>query len=212
MIAALAKAARALDDPEYLAAAEKAAAFVLDNLRGPDGRLLHRYRGGEAGIRATLDDYAFTLCALIEVYEASFSPKYLEFATELSRDLFARYWDCTHGGFFFTPDDTDVPIRQKTVYDGAVPSGNSVAMYALFALGRMTANLELEETANRIQHVFADAVQKTPVAWFTRDIVAVGERATPYVCTNYACDIPTTDPDEMLRLLGSRERPPEPIV
>ena len=274
MIAALAKAARALDDPEYLAAAEKAAAFVLDNLRGPDGRLLHRYRGGEAGIRATLDDYAFTLWALIEVYEASFSPKYLEFATELSRDLFARYWDCTHGGFFFVPDDTDVPVRQKTVYDGAVPSGNSVAMYALFALGRMTANLELEETANRIQHVFADAVQKAPVACphfltgfefmrgpnfeviitgvlgaedtnalvsairshytpdalvifrpsgeedpeitrvagFTRDIVAVGERATAYVCTNYACDIPTTDPDEMLRLLGSRERPPEPIV
>ena len=160
------------------------------------------------------------------------------------------------------------------MYDGAVPSGNSVAMYALFALGRMTANLELEETANRIQHVFADAVQKAPVACphfltgfefmrgpnfeviitgvlgaedtnamvgairshytpdalvifrpsgeedpditrvagFTRDIVAVGERATAYVCTNYACDIPTTDPDEMLRLLGSRERPPEPIV
>ncbi len=274
MIAALAKAARAFDDPGYLAAAEKAAAFVLDNLRGPDGRLLHRYRGGEAGIRATLDDYAFMLWALIEVYEASFSPKYLSVATELSRDLFARYWDCTHGGFFFTPDDTDVPIRQKMVYDGAVPSGNSVAMYALFALGRMTANLELEETANRIQHVFADAVQKAPVACphfltgfefmrgpnfeviitgvlgaedtnamvgairshytpdalvifrpsgeedpditrvagFTRDIVAVGERATAYVCTNYACDIPTTDPDEMLRLLGSRERPPEPIV
>ena len=274
MIAALAKAARVFDDPGYLAAAEKATAFVLGNLRGPDGRLLHRYRGGEAGIAATLDDYAFMLWALIEVYEASFSPEYLRTATELSRDLAARYWDCTHGGFFFVPDDTDVPVRQKTVYDGAVPSGNSVAMYALFALGRMTANLELEEMANRMRHAFADAVRKAPaacphfltglefmlgpnfeviitgvlgatdtnalvgairshytpdavvifrpsdeenpeitrVAGFTRDVVAVGGKATAYVCTNYACDIPTTDPDEMLRLLGSRERPPEPVV
>ncbi len=274
MIAALAKAARAFDDPEYLAAAEKAAAFVLESLRGPDGRLLHRYRGGEAGLPATLDDYAFMLWALIEVYEASFAPRYLKTATELSRDLIARYWDCNHGGFFFTPDDGDVPVRQKPLYDGAVPSGNSVAMYALFVLGRMTANLELEETANRMRQVFADTVRGSPtafthfltglefmlgpnfevivtgvagagdttamvralrshyapdaltifrpsgednpeiveVAGFTRDIVMVEEKATAYVCTNYACDIPTTDIDEMLQLLGSKERPPEPIV
>ena len=274
MIAALAKAARAFDDPEYLAAAEKATAFVLENLRDEDGRLLHRYRGGEAGITATLDDYAFMLRALIEVYEASFSPGYLDVATELSGDLFARFWDCNHGGFFFTPDDTDLPIRQKTVCDGAIPSGNSVVMYALFVLGRMTANIELEETANRIRRVFADAVRRAPaasphfltafefmlgpnfeviitgvpgaedtktligvirshyapdavvifrpsdeenpeitrVAGFTRDVVAIGGKATAYVCANYACDIPTIDPAEMLRLLRSRERPPEPIT
>ncbi|UYU19622.1 MULTISPECIES: thioredoxin domain-containing protein [Methanoculleus] len=274
MIAALAKAARAFDEPDYLAAAERAAAFVLANLRREDGRLLHRYRGGEAGLAATLDDYAFMIWALIEVYEASFAPGYLKTAVDLSRDLIARYWDCNEGGFFFVPDDGDVPVRQKPVYDGAIPSGNSVAMYALFVLGRMTANLELEETAERIRRVFAGTVSESPtacshfltglefmlgpnfeviisgvpdaedtramigairshyapdaviifrpsdeeepeiveVAGFTRDIVMIEEKATAYVCTNYACDIPTTDPDEMVRLVKSAGRPSEPIV
>ncbi|MCC7555261.1 MAG: thioredoxin domain-containing protein [Methanoculleus marisnigri] len=274
MIAALAKAARAFDEPDYLAAAERAAAFVLANLRREDGRLLHRYRGGEAGLAATLDDYAFMIWALIEVYEASFAPGYLKTAVDLSRDLIARYWDCNEGGFFFVPDDGDVPVRQKPVYDGAIPSGNSVAMYALFVLGRMTANLELEETAERIRRVFAGTVSGSPtacshfltglefmlgpnfeviisgvpdaedtramigairshyapdaviifrpsdeeepeiveVAGFTRDIVMIEEKATAYVCTNYACDIPTTDPDEMVRLVKSAGRPSEPIV
>jgi uncharacterized protein YyaL (SSP411 family) len=274
MIAALAKAARVFDDPEYLAAAEKAAAFVLANLRRPDGRLLHRYRNGDADLAATLDDYAFMIWALIEVYEASFAPRYLQTAVELSRDLVAHYWDCSHGGFFFVPDDSDVPVRQKPVYDGAIPSGNSVAMYALFALGRMTANLELEETSERMRQVFAGTVRESPIAYahfltafefmlgpnfevilsgvsdaedttamvrairshyapdavvifrpaeeespeivgiagFTRDVEMVEGKATAYVCTNYACDIPTTDPDEMLRLMRSTGRPPEPIT
>ncbi|KLK88871.1 thioredoxin [Methanoculleus sediminis] len=274
MIAALARAARVFDDPDYLAAAEKAAAFVLTNLRGQDGRLLHRYRGGEAGLAATLDDYAFMIWALIEVYEASFVPGHLKTAVDLSRDLIARYWDCNQGGFFFVPDDADVPVRQKPVYDGAIPSGNSVAMYALFVLGRMTANLELEETAERIRRVFAGTVSESPtacshfltglefmlgpnfeviisgvpgaedtkamigairshyapdaviifrpsneeepeiveVAGFTRDIVMIEEKATAYVCTNYACDIPTTDPDEMVRLVRTTGRPSEPIA
>ncbi|KDE54824.1 thioredoxin [Methanoculleus sp. MH98A] len=274
MIAALAKAARVFDEPDYLAAAEKAAAFVLTKLRGQDGRLLHRYRGGEAGLAATLDDYAFMIWALIEVYEASFVPGHLKTAVDLSRDLIARYWDCNEGGFFFAPDGADIPVRQKPVYDGAIPSGNSVAMHALFALGRMTANLELEETAERIRRVFAGTVSESPtacshfltglefmlgpnfeviisgvpdaedtramigairshyapdavvifrpsdeeepeiveVAWFTRDIVMIEGKATAYVCTNYACDIPTTDPDEMVRLVRSTGRPSEPIV
>ncbi|WP_292521691.1 thioredoxin domain-containing protein [Methanoculleus sp.] len=274
MIAALAKAARAFDDPGYLAAAEKATAFVLKNLRGPDGRLLHRYRNGEAGLAATLDDYAFMLWALIEVYQASFSPGHLATATELSRDLIAHYQDHERGGFYFTPDDADAPVRQKPIYDGAIPSGNSVAMQSLFALGRVTANLEFEEIADRMKFTFADTVRKAPTAHaqflagfefmlgpnfevivtgptdgedttamvrairshynpdvlvifrpseeespeiteisrFTRDIVMIEEKATAYVCTNYACDIPTTDIDEMLRLMGSRERSPEPIV
>ncbi|WP_292408176.1 MULTISPECIES: thioredoxin domain-containing protein [unclassified Methanoculleus] len=274
MIAALAKAAQVFDDPGYLAAAKKALSFVLANLRRPDGRLLHRYRNGEAGITATLDDYAFMLRALLEVYEASFSPGYLRTAVELSRDLVAHYRDRDRGGFFFSPDDGDAPVRQKGVYDGAIPSGNSVAMYAIFALGRMTANLELEETANRVKTAFADTVREAPtahahfltglefmlgpnfevivtgirdaedttamiravrshyspdslvifrpaeeespeiagIAGFTRDIEMIEGKATAYVCTNYACDIPTTDIDEMLRLIGSKERSPEPII
>ena len=274
MIAALAKAARTFDDPGYLEAAEKATAFILENLRRQDGRLLHRYRDGEAGLAATLDDYAFMVWALIELYEATFSPGYLVTATELARDMVAHYWDCENGGFYFTPDDLDIPVRQKPVSNGAIPSGNGVAMLSLFALGRITADLEFERMADRMRVVFSDAVLKAPaahaqfltglefmlgpnhevivtgvtgaedttamlrairshynpdaliifrpaeeenpeitrIAGYTRDIVMVGEKATAYVCTNYACDIPTTDIEEMLRLMGSKERPPEPIV
>lgn len=265
MIAALARAARVFDDPEYLAAAERATAFLLNNLRRPDGRLLHRYRQGEAGLAATLDDCAFMLLALIEDYEASFSPKYLQTALELANDLIKHYQDPDNGGFFFVPDDADTPVRQKPVYDGATPSGNSAAMYALYLLGRMTANLELEETAERIHRAFAGLVTRSPaaspsfltgvelmkgektevviagvpgaedtaamvrkiyshyipgsvvilrpageerpeiaeIAGFTRDMVMIDGRATAYVCTNHACRIPTTDPDEMLRAAGT---------
>ena len=164
MIAALARAARVFDDPEYLAAAERATAFLLKNLRRPDGRLLHRYRQGEAGLAATLDDCAFMLLALIEDYEASFSPKYLQTALELANDLIEHYHDPDNGGFFFVPDDADTPVRQKPVYDGATPSGNSAAMYALYLLGRMTANLELEETAERIHRALAGSVTRSPAA------------------------------------------------
>jgi hypothetical protein len=164
MIAALARAARVFDDPEYLAAAERATAFLLNNLRRPDGRLLHRYRQGEAGLAATLDDCAFMLLALIEDYEASFSPKYLQTALELANDLIEHYHDPDNGGFFFVPDDADTPVRQKPVYDGATPSGNSAAMYALYLLGRMTANLELEETAERIHRALAGSVTRSPAA------------------------------------------------
>ena len=164
MIAALARAARVFDDPEYLAAAERATAFLLNNLRRPDGRLLHRYRQGEAGLAATLDDCAFMLLALIEDYEASFSPKYLQTALELANDLIEHYQDPDNGGFFFVPDDADTPVRQKPVYDGATPSGNSAAMYALYLLGRMTANLELEETAERIHRALAGSVTRSPAA------------------------------------------------
>ncbi|HJX13904.1 MAG TPA: thioredoxin domain-containing protein, partial [Dehalococcoidales bacterium] len=98
MIAALALGARALGEPEYAAAARQAADFILNNLVGPDGRLLHRYRDGEAAIPAHLDDYAFLVHGLVELYEATFEVGYLERALALNRQLLEHFWDGGNGG------------------------------------------------------------------------------------------------------------------
>jgi len=150
MIAALAKAARAFQVGDFADAAAKAVSFILNRLRKPDGRLLHRYREDEAALPAHIDDYAFLISGLIELYEATFDPQYLREARSLNAVLLRHYWDNNTGGFYFTSDDSeDLLVRKKESYDGAIPSGNSVALHNLLRLGRMTGDTGLEEMAAR---------------------------------------------------------------
>ena len=166
MIASLAKAAAALDEPQYADAAEAAAEFILRQLRTADDRLLHRYRQGEASITANQDDYAFFIWGLIETYEATFDADHLQAALQLTDDMIRHYWDEAGGGFFFTPDDgEDILIRQKPVYDGAVPSGNSVMAWNLLRLARLTSRPEYEDKAARTHQAFAPEVAKAPLAY-----------------------------------------------
>jgi uncharacterized protein YyaL (SSP411 family) len=117
MIAAFARGAQVLEEPKYADAAAKAADFVLARMRRPDGRLLHRYRDGEAKITAHLDDYAFLIWGLIELYEAAFEVPYLETALELNTHMLDHFWDDHSGGLFFTSDDgEDLIIRKKYVW------------------------------------------------------------------------------------------------
>jgi len=165
MIAALAKGAQAFDEPEYAEAACRAADFILGNMRKPDGRLLHRYRDGQAGVQANLDDYAFLVWGLIELYEAIFDARHLGVALELTSDMVRHFWDEAGGGLYLTPDDGEsLFVRKKEIYDGAIPSGNSVAMLNLLRLGRMTATSDLEEKAARIGSAFSGSVKKLPSA------------------------------------------------
>ena len=165
MIAALAKAAQAFEDPDYARSAQGAADFLLQHLRERDGRLLHRYRDGEAGIDANLDDYAFFIWGLIEVYEATFQIKYLQTAIELNNDLLERFWDNEEGGFYFSRADGEkLLIRHKEAYDGAIPSGNSVAMLNLLRLGRMSADPKLEDYAARLARAFSGTLEQAPGA------------------------------------------------
>jgi uncharacterized protein YyaL (SSP411 family) len=165
IIAALAKASQAFDEPKYAEAARHTADFILGNMRKPDGRLLHRYRDGQAGIEANLDDYTFLVWGLIELYEAVFNTKYLKVALELTRDMLRHFWDEDSGGLYLTPDDGEsLFVRNKEIYDGAIPSGNSVAMLNLLRLGRMTATFDLEEKAARIGRAFSRSVKQSPVA------------------------------------------------
>ncbi len=166
MIAAFAKAARAFDEPEYARAAGRSVEFILENLRREDGRLLHRYRDGQAAITGNLEDYAFLIWGLIELYQATFDIGYLQTALQLNNDLTNHFWDHENGGFYFTPDDgEELLVRQKEIYDGAIPSGNSVAAYNGIRLSRMTGNSSYEEIASRINSLFSGNVGRSPSAF-----------------------------------------------
>ena len=166
MIAALARGAQVLDDPAYAVAAAGAADFVLETMRDVDGCLLHRYRDGEAAIAATLDDYAFLIWGLLELYEATFEAGYVSAALELCADMRARFWDEEHGGFFQTAVESEPLLaRRKAIYDGAIPSGNSVALAVLLRLGRITGNAELDEAAAALGRAFAGLVRAVPPAY-----------------------------------------------
>ena len=166
MIAALAKAARAFQAGDYADAAAKAVSFILNRLRKPDGRLLHRYREDEAALPAHIDDYAFLISGLIELYEATFDPQYLREALSLNAVLLSHYWDNNTGGFYFTSDDSeDLLVRKKESYDGAIPSGNSVALHNLLRLGRMTGDTGLEEMAARAARAFYPSIRQSPAAY-----------------------------------------------
>ncbi|HSE41490.1 MAG TPA: thioredoxin domain-containing protein [Acidobacteriota bacterium] len=263
MIAAYARAAQAMQNPEYAKAAKKSAKFILEKMKTKDGSLVHRYREGEAGLPAHVDDYAFLTWGLLELYEATFDPVWLKEAMSLNSYLIQHYWDNANGGFYFTSDQSEELItRTKEFYDGAVPSGNSVAMLNLLRLSRISADTELEKKADRIARMFAANVRSTPSAYtmllagldfaigpsyeivisgdpsaedtramlkelsaryipnkvvllrpegeqpeiskiaaFTKSQTPLKGKATAYVCLNYVCNTPTTDPAQMLKLL-----------
>ena len=165
MIAAFAKAGYIFNEPKYIQAAKKAVDFILNQMKNSEGRLLHRYRKGGADILGFLDDYAFLIWGLINLYEASFETLYLEKAIMLTEKQLKIFWDSSIGAFFFTGEDAESLLtRQKETYDGAVPSGNSVAMLNLLRLAQLTGNDNYEKKADHLGRVFAESVRANPVA------------------------------------------------
>ncbi len=179
MIAALAIGARLLKEKSYLEEALRALDFIITTMQKADGGLLHRYRDGEAAIDANLDDYSFLIWGLIETYEATFDERWLLKALELNDYLTAHFSDEKSEGFYFTPDfSTDLIVRQKDSYDGAVPSGNSVMLLNLLRLSRITSNSQLEDTARSLSRAFAAAVRQNPAA-HTQFITGLGFAENP---------------------------------
>jgi uncharacterized protein YyaL (SSP411 family) len=166
MIASLAFGARAFDEPEYAAAATRAADFFLDR-RAADGRLAHRYAGGEGGEEAFLDDYAFLTWGLIELYETTAEAAYLRAAVELTELMLADFGDERGGGFYFASarGASGLIARRKEFYDGAVPSGNAVAFLNLLRLGRLTGEPRWEEGAAATARALAAPVARAPAAY-----------------------------------------------
>jgi hypothetical protein len=212
MIAALAKAARVLERAEYGERAQQAAEFILRAVRDDKGRLLHRFREGEAGIRATVDDYAFFIWGLLELYETTFDVSCLRSALELNRLFVDGFWDEQGGGFYITSDESDdLPARKKEIYDGALPSGNSVAALNLLRLGRITADPLLERKAEAIKRAFAGNVGQMPFA-YTQLLIAVQFGLGPSYEVVIAGDPGSDDTKGMLRSLRSRFLPNKVVV
>jgi uncharacterized protein len=163
MIAALARAAQAFGDAKDAQEAGRAADFVVKNLRASNGRLLHSYSGGAAAVPANLDDYAFLIWGLTELYEANFQPRYLQAALELDSQMLQHFWDDKNGGFFFTADDDSTHlVRQKNMDDADLPSGNSVAALDLLRLASMTGSAALGKKGTATLNAFAGLVRKSP--------------------------------------------------
>ncbi|MCS6953274.1 MAG: thioredoxin domain-containing protein [Bryobacterales bacterium] len=264
MISAFAVAARILGQTRYLEAARRAAEFVLTRMYDSRaGTLLRRYREGEAAIPAFLDDYAFFAQALLDLYEACFDVRYLEQALELTERMRELFEDRRHGAFFSTAEgDSSLVLRMKDDYDGAEPSGNSIAALNLLRLAAITDRADLRQSAERTLEAFASRMRLAPsgvpqmlvaLGWLLatpRQVVIAGPRddtrtqallrvveqrflpykvvllageesqprlaqwqpaiaamrarqgkPTAYVCENFVCRAPVTEPDELARLL-----------
>ncbi len=166
MISAFAKAAQVLDDSRYLAAAQRAAAFILSRMYDPStNTLLRRFRDGDAAIPGFLDDYAFLIAALLDLYEADFDPDRIFIALALTGKMRELFEDPHAGAFFSTAaGDPSLVLRMKDDYDGAEPSGNSLALLALERLAHLTGRTDLHQGAERTLRSLASKIYAQPVA------------------------------------------------
>jgi uncharacterized protein len=265
MISAFSLAGAVLREPRYAEAARRAAEFILARMYdGESGILLRRYRQGDAAIPGFLDDYALFVQALLDLYERQFDRRHLEIALRLTEAQRKLFKDSRHGGFFNSAaGDASLVMRVKEDYDGAEPSGNSVAATNLLRLARLFNRVDLEETAQRTIAAFTPRLLNLPVALpqmlcaveerlaGPRQIVIAGDsgdaatqallntvharfvpraalvlvdspetraffaatapaiaamtplegRPAAYVCRNYTCQLPVTDPEELTKLL-----------
>ena len=212
MVSALSKAAQAFDKNEYYETAEKAACFILKNLIDENGRLLHRFKDSDAGIYANVDDYAFFVAGMLDLYEAGFNSNYLKTAVDLNNDFIKYFWDEEEGGFFFTPSDGEkLLIRQKEIYDGAVPSGNSIAILNLLRIARITGNSGYEKKALEIIRTFSGIIENSPQA-FSQTLVALDFAIGPSKEIVISGQKDSFAANEMLKMIREKYIPNKVIV
>ena len=164
MIAAFARGYKVLGNKKYLGAAKDALKFVMEKLY-KNGKLMHRYRDGESAIWGNLDDYAFLVWGILELYDATLDEEYIKLALELSDELNTHFKDDENGGFFFTADySDDLLIRKKEGSDSATPSGNSVHALNLLRIGSILEDETLIKIAEDIIKSFAAKIKRLPIA------------------------------------------------
>ncbi len=165
MLGAFARAYAVLGDESYRAVAEKNLRFMREKLWEPKKKAFyHRWRDGERDNTELLDGYAFYLSGMIELYEATLEPSHLEFAIALAEAMIAKFHDSEDGGFWQSLAAKDLIMRVKEDYDGAEPSGNSVAALALLKLGAIAGRPEFTEAAKKTLRLFAMRLQQVPQA------------------------------------------------
>jgi uncharacterized protein YyaL (SSP411 family) len=162
MISALARAGFVLDDRDYLAQAARTARFVLTQLRS-DGRLLRSYSDGQARFSAYLDDYAALIAGLLDLYESTGEIEWFRDALELQGRLDDQFWDSDSAGYFMTSDDHEKLLtREKPAYDGAVPSGNSLAVMNLLRFYGLTLDDRFRARASSLLRFFGKRLERYP--------------------------------------------------
>jgi uncharacterized protein len=166
MLGAFARASIVLNDEKYRAAAEKNLQFIRQKLWDAQSKtLFHRWRDGERDNVQLLEAYAFLLSGVIDLYEATLASKHLDFAIELAEAMLAKFFDAENGGFWQSAADSkDLIMRVKDDYDGAEPSGNSVATLSLLKLGAITGKKKFTEAAEKTLRLFAHRLQHFPQA------------------------------------------------
>ncbi len=166
MLGALARSGVVLKEDSYLKAATKNLEFLHAKLWDAKTQTLyHRWRDGERDSVQLLEAYAFLLAGVIEVYQCTLEPRHLEFAVALADGMLKRFYDPEHGGFWQSPPGTgDLILRVKEDYDGAEPSGNSVATLSLLKLFALTERKEYRDAADKSLRLFSDRLQRIPQA------------------------------------------------
>ncbi|MDQ6831914.1 MAG: thioredoxin domain-containing protein [Chloroflexota bacterium] len=165
MLHAFAEAAAVLDRADYRATAERAADFALTTLRR-DGLLLRTYKDGQSKLNGYLEDYAFLTDGLLALYEATFDPRWLSEAHTLAATMVAQFWDDTNGGFFDTGRDHEALIaRPKSVFDNAIPAGNSVAVETLQRLAVIYDDRGYAEKADRVLRDLWEPMTRYPTGF-----------------------------------------------
>jgi len=166
VIAALAKAGRTFSNEQYTEQAKNCCQFIASQMFTDNNQLKHRYRNGDLAIDAHADDYTFLMWGLIELYNATFESTYLKKAIELQEQFIDNFWDVESGGFYFTSEDGEELLgRKKEIYDGAMPSSNSVAMMNLLRLGRLTGNTKWEQMADQANRLFSSDIKRAPTGF-----------------------------------------------
>ncbi len=191
MISAMARGFRILGDRRFLDSARRAAKFVLENM-SDQGRLLATYRQGRSRFPAYLDDYAFLMSALVELYESDFDIGWLESAAQLAEGLDRLFRDESSGGFHFTGSDHEqLLVRSKSGFDGAIPSGNAMAALSLLKLSTYSGREDYARRAQETMRAFQVLLERAPSAFAhmlcaldyyidtPREVAVVGKEDSP---------------------------------
>jgi uncharacterized protein YyaL (SSP411 family) len=162
MISSFVDGFKVMENEKYLDGAMKAACFILEKMR-KDGHLMRVFHQGKSQVKGYSEDYAFSIQALIDLYEATFEIDWLKEADDLNRRMIHQFWDERNGGFFFTGKENELLIaRSKSPYDNVIPSSNSVALFNLIRLGYLTGEESLKQKAEQILHLFYKFLSEHP--------------------------------------------------
>lgn len=181
MISAFARAAQVLDDATYGASATRAATFVREKLyREKDRTLLRTYREGASAVEGFAEDYAFLIQGLLDLYETTFEPQWIEWTMDLQSRQDELFWDSIGGGYFTTNGkDAHILLRAKEDYDGAEPSPNSVAALNVLRLAQMLDRTEWHARADKTLRAFSSQLNHRPFAMPLMLVALDWLRATP---------------------------------